>query len=78
MEFSRQEYCTGSHSLLQEDLPNPGIKPETPALQEDSLLSKPPGSLKELCMCAKSLQLCQTLCDLMDCSLQGSSVHELL
>ena len=26
---------------------------------------------------AKSLQLCPTLCDLMDCSLPGSSVHEI-
>ena len=27
------------------------------------------------CMCAKSLQLCPTLCDPTDCSLPGSSVH---
>ena len=27
------------------------------------------------CMHAKSLQLCPTLCDPMDCSLSGSSVH---
>ena len=27
------------------------------------------------CMCAKSLQLCPTLCDRMDCSLPASSVH---
>ena len=26
-------------------------------------------------VCAKSLQLCRTLCDPMDCSLPGSSVH---
>ena len=26
-------------------------------------------------MCSKLLQLCPTLCDLMDCSLPGSSVH---
>ena len=25
------------------DLPNPGIKPRSPALQADSLLSEPPG-----------------------------------
>ena len=28
--------------------------------------------------CVKSLQSCRTLCDPMDCSLQGSSVHEIL
>ena len=31
----------------------------------------------KLCMCAKSLQLCLTLCDPMDCSLPGSSVHRI-
>ena len=29
-------------------------------------------------MCAKSLQLCLTLCNSMDCSLLGSSVHGIL
>ena len=29
-------------------------------------------------MCAKSFQLCLTLCDPMDCSLSGSSVHGIL
>ena len=33
-------YC---HALLQGDLPNPGIKPRSPSLQEDSLPSEPPG-----------------------------------
>ena len=28
--------------------------------------------------CAKSIQLCQTFCDLMDCSLPDSSVHGIL
>ena len=30
---------------------------------------------KHACMCAKSLQSCLTLCDPMDCSPPGSSVH---
>ena len=30
------------------------------------------------CVCAKSLQLCSTLCSPMDCSPSGSSVHEIL
>ena len=29
-----------------------------------------------MCMCAKLLQLCLTLCDPMNCSPPGSSVHE--
>ena len=30
------------------------------------------------CVCAKSLQSCPTLCDPVDCSPPGSSVHEIL
>ena len=33
----------GCHALLQGNLPNPGIKPRSPALQADSLLLEPPG-----------------------------------
>ena len=33
----------GSHSLFQGNLPNPGIKPGSPALQADALPSEPPG-----------------------------------
>ena len=32
MEFSRQEYCSGLPFPSAEDLPNPGIKPGSPAL----------------------------------------------
>ena len=40
------------------------------------LLQKPPKQSKRfLCVCAKSFQLCPTLCDITDCSLPGSSVH---
>ena len=46
MGFSRQEYWSGLPFLPPGDLPEPGIKPESPALQEDSLLSKPPGKSK--------------------------------
>ena len=31
-----------------------------------------------VCICAKSLQSCPTLCDPTDCDLPGSSVHGLL
>ena len=34
--------------------------------------------LSPACMCAKSLQLCPTLCDPVVCSLPDSSVHEIL
>ena len=42
MEF-RQEYWGGLPFRSPEDLPNPGIKAGSPALQTDSLLSEPPG-----------------------------------
>ena len=43
-EFSRQEYWRGCHFLLQEELPNPGIKPRSPTLQAYTLPSEPPGN----------------------------------
>ena len=43
MEFSRQEYWSGLPFPSPGKLPNPGIKPGSPTLQADSLLSKPPG-----------------------------------
>ena len=42
MEFSRQEYWSGSS---QGDLLDPGIKPASPALQEDSLPSELPSEI---------------------------------
>ena len=43
MEFSRQEYWSGLPFPSPGDLPKPGIKPGTPALPADSLMSEPPG-----------------------------------
>ena len=41
--FSRQEYWSGLPYPSSGDLPNPGIKPGSPALQADSLPSEPLG-----------------------------------
>ena len=41
MEFSRQEYCSGLPFPSPGDLPDPGIKSESSALQADSLPSEP-------------------------------------
>ena len=41
MEFSRQEYWSGLPFPPPGDLPDPGIKPGSPALQADSLLTDP-------------------------------------
>ena len=43
MEFSRTEYWSGLPFPSPGDLPNPGIKPRSPALQADSLPAEPPG-----------------------------------
>ena len=46
MEFSRQEYWSGLPFPSPGDLPHPGIKSRSPALQVDSLPSEPPGKPK--------------------------------
>ena len=42
MEFSRQEYWSGLPFPSPGDLPNPGIKLRSPAMQVDSLPTEPP------------------------------------
>ena len=41
--FSRPEYWSGLPCPPPGDLPNPGIEPNSPTLQADSLPSEPPG-----------------------------------
>ena len=43
MGFFRQEYWSGMPFPSPGDLPDPGIKPPSPALQADALPSEPPG-----------------------------------
>ena len=43
MEFSRQEHWSGLSFPTPRDLPDPGIKPMSPALQVNSSLSETPG-----------------------------------
>ena len=42
MEFSKQEYWSELPFPSLEDLSDPGVEPESPALQADSLLSELP------------------------------------
>ena len=44
MGFSRQEYWSRLPFPSPGDLPDPGIKPRSLALQADALPSEPPGS----------------------------------
>ena len=43
MGFSRQEYWSGVPFPSPGDLPNPGIKPRSPAFQADAFTSELPG-----------------------------------
>ena len=43
MGFSRQEYWSGLPCPPPGDLPDPGVEPEFPALQGDSLPAELPG-----------------------------------
>ena len=45
MGFSRQEYWSELPFPSLGDLPDPGIKPRSPALQADALTSEPPGQV---------------------------------
>ena len=46
MGFSRQEYWSGLPFPSPGNLPNPGIEPESPTVQADTLTSEPPGKPK--------------------------------
>ena len=55
MEFSRQGYWSGLPFLSPEDLPDPEIKPWSPALQADSLPAEPQGRPKKTRVSSLSL-----------------------
>ena len=69
MEFSRQEYWSGSSLPSPGDLPDPEIEPGSLTMQADSLPS-------ESLMQGLVPQSCPTLCGPMGCSPPGSSVLE--
>ena len=56
------------------DLPDPGIKPRSPAFQADTLTSEPVAAAAA----AKSLQSCLSLCDPREGSPPGSPVPGIL
>ena len=57
MEFSRQEYWSGEPFPSPGGLPNPGIKPRSPALEAGPLPSEPPGKPKNTGVGSLSLLL---------------------
>ena len=80
-EFFRQEYGRGLPFPLQENLPHPGFKPESPvslALQVDSLPTEPLGKTLVSIQFGSVAQSCPTLYDPMDCSMPGLPLHHQL
>ena len=59
VEFCRQEYWSGLPFPSPGDLPNPGIKPGSPALQVDSSPSEPPGDGHLYSFSARIEQKCE-------------------
>ena len=47
VEFSRQEYWSGLSFAAPEDLPDPGVKPESPALVRGFFANVPLGKPKD-------------------------------
>ena len=82
MGFSKQEYWTGLPCPPPGHLPDPGIEPTsfTPLALAGRFLSLvPPGKPNQSYVCVLSSFSCVwTLCDPMDCSLPGFSVHGIL
>ena len=72
-----QECWSGWPIPSPADLPDPGIKPESPELQADSLPTELSGKpwASESESESEVAQLCLTLCDPMDCNLPVFSVH---
>ena len=75
MGFSRQEYWSRLPFPSPGDLPNPGIKPTFLALAGRFFTTEFSGKVKGEGEVAHS---CPTLCDPMDCSLPGFSIHGIL
>ena len=61
MGISRQEYWSGLPFPSPRELPDPGIKPKSPALQTDSLLSELPGNPRDLPWLSETIIICHPL-----------------
>ena len=73
MGFSGQEYWSGLPCPSPGDLPDPGMEPTSlgsPALAGGFFTTNTTYDYE-----SEVAQSCLTLCDPMDCSLQGSSIH---
>ena len=78
--FPSQEYCSGLPFPSPEYLPNPGIKPTSPALAGRFFVIEPQRKPKKYgsAQFSSVTQSCPTLCDPMNCSTPGLPVHHQL
>ena len=77
MEFSRQEYWSGLPFPSPGDLPNPGMEPRSPTLQEDALPSEPPGKPVDMSKFLKQKVKEESFIPLFFFSLRQASNHRL-
>ena len=79
MGFSRQEYWSGLPFPSPGDLPDPGFEPmslTSPTLADGFFTTSATWEAQVSVESESEIaQLCPTLCDPTDCSLQGSSIH---
>ena len=84
MDFFRQEYWSGFHTLLQRILPTKGVEPMSlmsPALAAGFFTTSATWEVpfkQAAAAAAKSLQSCPTLCDPIDSSPPGSPIPRIL
>ena len=74
--FSRQEYWSGLPFPSPGDLPNPGIKPRSPALQTDALSSEPPETAVSIRVFSDGKEFACNAGDMGSISRSGRSLEE--
>ena len=78
MGFSRQEYWSGLPFPSPGGVPDPGIKPRSPALQVDSLHLSHSAAFSYIIQFSSVAQSCPAVCDPMNHSTPGLPVHHQL
>ena len=78
-DFAGKNTGMGCHFLLQRMFLTQGLNPHLLHWQTGSLpLRHPRNTISRGCVCVLFTQSCPTLCNPMDCSLPGFSVHGIL
>ena len=78
MSTSGEEIILSELLQAQHHIPSGGTKAANPDKEASRANHQLTGNTEDKCVRAKSCQLCPTLCNPMDCSPPGSSVHGIL